>query len=91
MGKHCIKYLRWHKMLFMIDLHENIFFSCLKISHYCYQQKLYLKKYTELLYHFLGFQWNGMFNKDRKKAEKATEYAKQLQVNNSSSVCFTTN
>ena len=31
MGKHCTKYLRWHKMLFMMDLHENIFFSCLKI------------------------------------------------------------
>lgn len=83
-------------MLFMMDLHENIFFFSSEnfgflYSHYCYQQKLYLKKYTELLYHFLGFQWNGMFNKDRKKAEKATEYAKQLQVNNSSSVCFTTN
>lgn len=26
------------------------------------------------------YQWNGMFNKDRKKAEKATEYAKELQT-----------
>ena len=54
MGKHCIKYLRWHKMLFMIDLHENIFFFLSENFPLLLSAKIIFKKVHRII---ISFPW----------------------------------